>query len=70
MGASDLQELLADLDKTAIIWLEKGYFHKEQPSHSVTLQDYYTGKYTVTVGEDRAFIAAGGYRFSQFWTSS
>ena len=34
----------------------------EKPSHQVNLNDYYIGKYEVTVGQFRAFIEATGYK--------
>jgi len=37
-------------------------YNNEQPVHSVTLRDFYLGKYEVTVAEFKAFIDATGYK--------
>ena len=42
---------------------------EELPRHSVHLPGYYIGKYEVTRGEYRAFIDAGGYSNSAYWSS-
>lgn len=39
----------------------------EQPTHSVTLADYWIDQTPVTVADYGAFIAAGGYHNSQWW---
>jgi formylglycine-generating enzyme required for sulfatase activity len=36
----------------------------EKPMHSITLSNYFIGKYEVTVGQFRKFIAATGYKTS------
>ena len=41
----------------------------ETPRHSVTLPDYYIGKYEVTRGEYRAFMNAGGYSEPSYWSA-
>jgi len=41
----------------------------EHPQHSVTLRDFYIGKYEVTRGEFRQFILAGGYSNQSYWSS-
>lgn len=42
----------------------------ENPQHSVYLSGYYIGKYEVTRGEYRAFMDAGGYTNSSYWSSA
>jgi len=42
----------------------------ELPQHSVSLAAYSIGKYEVTRGEYRAFINAGGYSNSAYWSSA
>jgi len=42
----------------------------ELPQHSVTLSDYYIGKYEVTRGEYRAFMDAGGYSAQPYWSTA
>jgi formylglycine-generating enzyme required for sulfatase activity len=42
----------------------------EQPQRTITLPDYWIGKYPVTVGGFRAFVEAGGYREKKWWTQS
>lgn len=42
----------------------------EFPQHSVYLSGYYIGKYEVTRGEYRAFMNAGGYSNSAYWSSA
>ena len=42
----------------------------EFPQHSVALSGYYIGKYEVTRGEYRAFINAGGYTTSAYWSDA
>lgn len=42
----------------------------ELPQHSVSLSAYYIGKYEVTRGEYRAFMNAGGYTNSSYWSSA
>lgn len=44
-------------------------FSFELPQHSVYLSAYHIGKYEVTRGEYKRFIAAGGYSKSQYWSS-
>ena len=71
MGISDQQiHWLAQKDDAAKKWREKGHFGREQPQHTLTLASYYIGKYPVTVGAYRAFIKAGGYQRSQYWTEA
>ena len=66
MGTSDQQiDCLAWNIDLAKKWREKGYFGREQPQHTVTLPDYYIGRYPVTVGEFRAFLDAAGYLHRQ-----
>jgi formylglycine-generating enzyme required for sulfatase activity len=48
----------------------EGYSNsRELPQHSVYLSGYYIGKYEVTRGEYRAFMNAGGYSNSAYWSS-
>ncbi len=42
---------------------------EELPQHSVMLSAYYIGKYDVTRGEYRAFMNAGGYSNSAYWST-
>lgn len=51
-------------------WKEKGYFRREQPQHTVTLDSYSIGRYPVTVGQFRVFVEAGGYRRRGYWTEA
>lgn len=51
-------------------WQEQGRFDREQPPHTLTLPDYYVGRYPVTVGEYLAFVEAGGYQRRRFWTDA
>ena len=46
------------------------HYAEELPQHSVSLAAYYIGKYEVTRGEYRAFITAGGYSNSSYWSSA
>lgn len=71
MGTSDQQiDCLAWNIDLAKKWREKGYFGREQPQHTVTLPDYYIGRYPVTVGEFRAFLDAAVYLHRQYWTDA
>lgn len=71
MGTSHQQAAwLAHRDEMAKKWLEKGYFRREQPQHTVTLGDFWISKHPVTVGEYRAFVSAGGYQRSKYWTEA
>lgn len=71
MGISEEQiDQLARINDSAKKWKEKGYFRREQPQHTVTLASYYMSKYSVTVGEYRVFIRAGGYQISRYWTEA
>lgn len=71
MGISDQQiDRLVRIDDSAKEWKEKGYFDREQPQHLVTLASYYMTKYPVTVREYRAFVAAGGYQMTRYWTEA
>lgn len=45
-------------------------YSDEVPQHSVSLSAYYIGKYKVTRGEYRAFMNAGGYTNSAYWSSA
>jgi len=42
----------------------------ELPQHAVSLSGYYIGKYEVTRGEYQAFMTAGGYSNSVYWSSA
>ncbi len=44
--------------------------HSERPAHAVTLPAYAIGRFPVTVGEFRAFVAAGGYHQRHYWTDA
>ena len=53
------------------------YYSDEKPAHEVCVDDYYIGKYEVTVGEFRKFINDTGYRTDaekgggcRYWTGS
>lgn len=45
-------------------------YSNEFPQHSVYLSGYWIGKYEVTRGEYRAFMNAGGYSNSAYWSSA
>ena len=45
------------------------HYNIEHPQHSVYLSGYYIGKYEVTRGEYRAFMNAGGYTNSSYWST-
>lgn len=45
-------------------------FSNEWPQHSVYLSGYWIGKYEVTRGDYRAFMNAGGYSNSAYWSSA
>ena len=49
---------------------EPYYNSDEVPQHSVTLAAYSIGKYEVTRGEYRAFMNAGGYTNSAYWSTA
>jgi len=71
MGTSDQQiDRLVQMDNVAKTWKGKGYFRREQPQHPVTLENYYIGKFPVTVGEYQAFIDEDGYQQMQYWTTA
>ncbi len=42
----------------------------EQPQISLTLPDYFIGRYPVTMGEYRIFVERGGYVESRWWTAA
>ena len=46
------------------------YYSNELPQHTVTLAAYSIGKYEVTRGEYRAFMNAGGYSNSSYWSTA
>ncbi len=46
------------------------WYAREQPAHTVTLPDFYIGRYPVTVGEFAAFIHAGGYENPALWSET
>lgn len=46
-----------------------GRCESEKPQHSIYLSGYYIGKYEVTRGEYRAFMNAGGYSNSSYWSA-
>jgi formylglycine-generating enzyme required for sulfatase activity len=46
------------------------WYAREQPLHTLTLPAYQIGRYPVTVGEFAAFVEAGGYLDSAFWSES
>jgi formylglycine-generating enzyme required for sulfatase activity len=71
MGTSEVQiERLANRDNLAKKWKGKGYFSREGPQHTVTLESYFIGKYPVTVDEYRSFVAMGGYLSAKYWTKA
>ena len=45
-------------------------YSNELPQHSVSLSGYWIGKYEVTRGEYRAFMNAGGYSNSSYWSTA
>jgi formylglycine-generating enzyme required for sulfatase activity len=71
MGTSAEQiAWLAEQDEEAKKWQAKGRFTREQPYHQVHLPAYEISRYPVTVGAYRAFIGAGGYQHSGYWTAA
>ena len=71
MGTSETQiNLLSKRDELAGKWKAKGYFNREQPQHTITLESYFIGKYPVTIGEYRAFVTMGGYFSEKYWTKA
>jgi len=46
------------------------HYSWELPQHWVYLSGYHIGKYEVTRGEYRAFMNAGGYSKSQYWSTA
>jgi formylglycine-generating enzyme required for sulfatase activity len=71
MGTSEAQiQWLASEYDLARKWVEKGYFEREQPQHRLTLDDYWIGRYPVTVGQYRAFVEADGYGDQRIWTAA
>jgi formylglycine-generating enzyme required for sulfatase activity len=67
IGITDAQiDWLAQRMDQAARWRDKGYFRREQPSDAVTLPGYQIGRYPVTVGQYRTFVAAGGYQHSSY----
>jgi formylglycine-generating enzyme required for sulfatase activity len=71
MGTSEDQiDRLAKKNKLAKKWKEKGYFSRESPQHTVTLESYFIGKYPVTVEEYTAFVTMGGYLSKKYWTAA
>jgi hypothetical protein len=46
------------------------HYSNEHPLHFVTLAAYSIGKYEVTRGEYRAFMNAGGYSNSSYWSTA
>lgn len=71
MGTSEVQiDLLSKRDELAKKWKVKGYFNREQPQHTITLDSYFISKYPVTVDEYRAFVIAGGYLSNEYWTKA
>ena len=61
MGTSEAQiALLSREDDLAKQWQAKGCFNREQPYHQLSLPGYQISKHTITVGQYRAFITAGG----------
>jgi len=71
MGTSEAQiDLLSSRDGLARKWKEKGFFNREQPQHTITIESYFIGKYPVTVEEYRAFVIMGGYLSKEYWTKA
>lgn len=71
MGTGEGQiEFLASQSEQGLVWQEKGRFGREQPQHTITLGDYWIGRYPVTVGQFRAFLGAGGYAQRSYWTEA
>ncbi len=71
MGISETEiEFLASQFEQGLVLKEKGRFRREQPQHTVTLSDYWIGRYPVTVGQFRVFVGSGGYAQHSYWTES
>lgn len=70
-GTGDRQiEWLVQHTNWAQGWVEKGFFAREQPQHTLYLPAYAIGIYPVTVGEFRLFVDAGSYSNRDYWTDS
>jgi formylglycine-generating enzyme required for sulfatase activity len=71
MGTSDQQiEWLAEQIDLAQAWRDRGYFSREQPTHTVRLSGYAIGRYPVTLHQYADFLEAGGYRKRCYWTDA
>jgi formylglycine-generating enzyme required for sulfatase activity len=68
-GDQQIAKLIAQTTWAAK-WMEKGFFTREQPQHEVDVHSFSIGVHPVTVEEYGAFIDAGGYGNSQYWTAS
>ena len=68
-GGAEIERLAEEFE-LARRWVEKGFFKREQPQHSVTLDTYWIARHPVTVGQYRVFLAAGGYRERCYWTTA
>lgn len=67
--AAQIRQLAAN-PELARAWTEAGHFQREQPAGEVALPAFFIARHPVTVGVYRAFIAAGGYRDSRWWTAA
>jgi formylglycine-generating enzyme required for sulfatase activity len=71
MGVDGAQiDSLARAFDQARSWRDKGFFVREQPPHTVTLDPYLIGRYPVTVVQYRAFVEANGYHSRRYWTGA
>ncbi len=68
-GAAEIERLAGEFE-LARRWVEKGFFGREQPQHSLTLPAYRIARHPVTVGQFRKFLEAGGYRERRYWTAT
>jgi formylglycine-generating enzyme required for sulfatase activity len=68
-GAAEIEWLAREFE-LARRWVEKGFFGREQPQHSVTLPAFLIARHPVTVGQFGAFVEAGGYSERRFWTAA
>lgn len=71
MGTSETEiNIIEGQDDLAKKWKVKGWFSREQPQHTVSLNTYSISKYPVTVGEYRKFLNAKGYQTREYWTEA
>jgi formylglycine-generating enzyme required for sulfatase activity len=63
-------EDIEQLKQSNIDWNEIAWFKNEQPAHTVTLAEYWLGKYPVTNAEYARFMTAKGYEQDKYWSQT